>query len=93
MRRDHRHVFHRFEEPGTLIPVNAGKPGKARKKAAPGPTSTVEHLVKEWKRIVKNLNVSTREGQAERLFDGTDSYWQSSGPQGKVCTGVSCRHI
>ena len=91
MRRDHRHLFHRFEEP-SAIPVNAGKPGRARKKAPPGQTGKVELLIKEWRRIVKTLSVSTRDGQAARLFDGTDSYWQSSGPQGKVRTTLGTWH-
>ena len=43
-----------------------------------------EHIVKEWDRVVKSLIVSSRESQAERLIDGTESYWQSSGSQGKV---------
>ena len=34
--------------------------------------------------MVKSLMVSSREGQAGRLIDGTESYWQSAGSQGKV---------
>ena len=41
----------------------------------------------DWDQIVKTLTVSSNEGQACRLIDGIHStYWQSSGPQGKVCT-------
>ena len=41
----------------------------------------------DWDQIVKSLTVSSNEGQACRLIDGIHStYWQSSGPQGKVWT-------
>ena len=43
-----------------------------------------EYIVKEWDRVVKSLMVSSRESQAARLIDGTESYWQSAGSQGKV---------
>ena len=44
-------------------------------------------VVMDWDQIVKTLTVSSNEGQACRLIDGIHStYWQSSGPQGKVCT-------
>ena len=39
----------------------------------------------DWDQIVKHLSVSSNEGVAYRLIDGNHStYWQSSGPQGKV---------
>lgn len=42
-------------------------------------------IVNEWDQIVRHLTVSSNEGQAVRLYDGTEAtYWQSSGPQGKV---------
>ncbi|XP_068720941.1 E3 ubiquitin-protein ligase HERC2-like [Montipora capricornis] len=82
LRRNHRHSFHRFEEPSS-IPVNAGKAGRGKKKIAPGGIGGPEHIVKEWDRVVKSLMVSSRESQAERLIDGTESYWQSAGSQGK----------
>lgn len=83
LRRNHRHSFHRFEEPSS-IPVNAGKAGRGKKKIVSGGFSGPEHIVKEWDRLVKNLTVSSRESQAGRLIDGTESYWQSAGSQGKV---------
>lgn len=83
VRRNHRHPFHRYDEPGS-IPVNAGKPGKGRKRLSANPSGT-EIILKEWTRIVRKLSVSSRENHATRLLDGTDSYWQSSGSQGKVC--------
>ena len=64
--------------------MNAGKAGKGKKKIAPGGIGGPEHIVKEWDRVVKGLMVSSRESQAERLIDGTESYWQSAGSQGKV---------
>lgn len=83
LRRNHRHSFHRFEEPSS-IPVNAGKAGRGKKKIISGGLGGPEHIVKEWDRVVKNLVVSSRESQAERLIDGTESSWQSAGSQGKV---------
>ena len=83
LRRSHRHSFHRFEEPSS-IPVNAGKAGRGKKKILSGGLGAPEHIVKEWDRVVKSLMVSSRESQAGRLIDGTESYWQSAGSQGKV---------
>lgn len=83
MRRSHRHSFHRFEEPSS-IPVNAGKAGRGKKKIMSAGLGGPEHIVKEWDRVVKSLMVSSRESQAGRLIDGTESYWQSAGSQGKV---------
>ena len=83
LRRSHRHSFHRFEEPSS-IPLNAGKAGRSKKKITSGGIGGLVHIVKEWDRVVKSLMVSSRENQAERLIDGTESYWQSAGSQGKV---------
>ncbi|XP_077868707.1 E3 ubiquitin-protein ligase HERC2-like [Saccoglossus kowalevskii] len=78
MRRNHRHQFNRIAEPGAS-PVNAGRPGKGKKK-----TNAAGALIEEWNRCVKHLSVSTRESQASRLIDGNPAtYWQSSGSQGK----------
>jgi hypothetical protein len=42
-------------------------------------------IVMDWDQIVRHLTVSSNESQANRLTDGIHStYWQSSGPQGKV---------
>lgn len=42
-------------------------------------------IVNEWDQIVRHLSVASNEAQAFRLYDGTEAtYWQSSGPQGKV---------
>ena len=39
----------------------------------------------DWDQIVKHLTVSSNESQAYRLIDSSHStFWQSSGPQGKV---------
>ncbi|MPC77545.1 putative E3 ubiquitin-protein ligase HERC2 [Portunus trituberculatus] len=40
--------------------------------------------VEDWHRCVRNLSVSSRENWAHRLIDGTGSYWQSCGQEGKV---------
>lgn len=64
--------------------MNAGKAGRGKKKIISGGLGGPEHIVKEWDRVVKNLVVSSRESQAERLIDGTESSWQSAGSQGKV---------
>lgn len=42
-------------------------------------------IVMDWEQIVRHLSVSSNESQVNRLTDGVHStYWQSSGPQGKV---------
>ena len=44
-------------------------------------------VVMDWDQIVKHLTVSSNESQAYRLIDSSHStFWQSSGPQGKVGT-------
>ncbi|KAK2709534.1 hypothetical protein QYM36_013262, partial [Artemia franciscana] len=40
-------------------------------------------LITDWTVCVKNLTVSSREAWANRLIDGTSSFWQSCGVQGK----------
>ena len=42
-------------------------------------------VVMDWDQIVRHLTVSSNESLSYRLIDGSHStYWQSSGPQGKV---------
>ena len=42
-------------------------------------------VVMDWDQIVKHLTISSNESQAYRLIDSSHStFWQSSGPQGKV---------
>lgn len=42
-------------------------------------------VVNEWDQIIRNTTVSSNEAQVYRLYDGNEgTYWQSSGPQGKV---------
>ena len=44
-------------------------------------------VVMDWDQIVRHLTVSSNESQAYRLIDASHStFWQSSGPQGKVGT-------
>ena len=48
-------------------------------------------VVGDWDQVVRHLTVSSNENLAYRLIDGNDStYWQSSGPQGKVSTSNVC---
>lgn len=55
---------------------------RRRKKAMRGGS-----VVMDWDQIVRHLTVSSNESQAYRLIDGSHStFWQSSGPQGKVGT-------
>ena len=50
-------------------------------------------IVMDWEQIVRHLSVSSNESQVNRLTDGVHStYWQSSGPQGKV-SGSGCSHM
>ena len=39
--------------------------------------------IDDWYKCVRALTVSSRESHALRLVDGTDSFWQSSGSQGR----------
>ena len=78
--RSHKHSFLCLPEEDST-PVNVGKAGKARKREKRGQRT---EMIKDWTRCIKQITVSSREGLKLRLFDGTDSYWQSSGPQGKV---------
>ena len=41
-------------------------------------------LIDQWDQCVRHLSVSSHEDLAHRLIDGTNSYWQSCGFQGKV---------
>ena len=78
--RSHKHSFLCFAEEDST-PVNVGKAGRVRKREK---RVRRTELIKDWSRCIKQITVSSREGLKLRLFDGTDSYWQSSGPQGKV---------
>lgn len=79
--RSHKHSFLCIPEEGSP-PFHAGRSGKVRKREKQIKRT---EFIKDWTRCVKHITVSSREGLKLRLFDGTDSYWQSSGPQGKVC--------
>ena len=74
------------------IPVSVGRPGKARRSggaARPGAEASSASgggsgkSIDDWSRCVKQLSVSSRESHALRLVDGSDSFWQSSGSQGR----------
>ncbi|XP_063677273.1 E3 ubiquitin-protein ligase HERC2-like isoform X2 [Bolinopsis microptera] len=68
--RNHSHPFNRINEPGD-IPMPAGKPGRSKRRR--------HSLIYEWRKCVKSLSVSSREGQANYLCDGSDQYWTGSG--------------
>ncbi|PIK54292.1 putative E3 ubiquitin-protein ligase HERC2 [Apostichopus japonicus] len=77
-KRSHRHLFLRIAEPGTN-PFSVGRPGRTKKKSA-----TYGALIDDWSRCVRNLTVSSKEGNASRLIDGDSlTCWQSQGSQGK----------
>ncbi|XP_038055580.1 E3 ubiquitin-protein ligase HERC2-like [Patiria miniata] len=78
-RRNHRHPFVRISEPGSS-PINVGRPGRGRRRVGPVAGS----LIEDWSRCVKNSEVSSKEGHIARLVDGNpNTFWQSSGSQGK----------
>lgn len=43
-----------------------------------------DELIDQWDHCVRQITVSSREDIAHRLIDGTNSFWQSAGIQGKV---------
>ena len=76
--------------------VFAGRPGRRRHRSSGLESSTASMLmtssmiagtngaiIEEWSTCVKSMGVSSRESWAYRLTDGTSSYWQSCGTQGK----------
>ncbi len=90
-----RHSFNRIAEPGGAA-VFAGRPGRIRRRdrdggsshrrppgALGGSTDGDSGLVEEWSKCVRSMGVSSRENWAYKLTDGTSSYWQSCGSQGK----------
>ena len=87
-RRTHKHSFNRISDPGNAA-VFAGRPGRVRRRGEPGIVFGVGNnaeggtLFEEWSQCVKSMGVSSRESWAYRLTDGTPSFWQSCGTQGK----------
>ncbi|KAK8398901.1 hypothetical protein O3P69_004178 [Scylla paramamosain] len=81
-KRSHRHLFNRIAEPGSAA-VYAGPPGRGRFRKKEGMLGGSDGTVEDWHRCVRNLSVSSRENWAHRLIDGTGSYWQSCGQEGK----------
>ncbi|ESO89418.1 hypothetical protein LOTGIDRAFT_218809 [Lottia gigantea] len=77
--KTHRHPFIKITEPGS-DPLFVGKPGKTSKQSS---SLLQGYLVDNWRMCVKNITVSSRENQAERLIDSNTGYWQSIGSQGK----------
>ena len=81
-------MFNRISDPGSAA-VFAGRPGRIRRRGEVGvglglnsPLEGVS-LLEEWSQCVKSMGVSSRESWAYRLTDGTSSFWQSCGTQGK----------
>ncbi len=90
-RAGHRHSFNLIAEPGGAS-VFAGRPGRARRRTPARSSISHSHptapgepagLVEEWGKVVRSMGVSSRENWAYKLTDGTSSYWQSCGTQGK----------
>ncbi|XP_042876756.1 E3 ubiquitin-protein ligase HERC2-like isoform X6 [Penaeus japonicus] len=81
-KRSHRHLFNRIAEPGSPA-VYAGPPGRGRFRKKEGILGGADGTIEDWYRCVRNLSVSSRENWAHRLIDGTGSYWQSCGQEGK----------
>jgi E3 ubiquitin-protein ligase HERC2 len=67
--------------------VFAGKPGRYYRQDMSLALNT--GLIEDWSKCIKTLSVSSRETWAHRLVDGSDSYWQSCGSQGKVSIIIS----
>ncbi len=60
--------------------MNVGRPGRGRRK-----TNLAGAFIEDWSRCVRNMTVSSKEGQMARLIDNNpNTSWQSSGSQGKV---------
>ena len=98
-KRTHRHLFNRIAEPGSaaVYAGPAGR-GRARRPLAVAgnnttaissfsdPTPSVSHsagILTDWSACVAHISVSSRENLAYRLTDGTSSFWQSCGDEGK----------
>ena len=81
-KRSHKHLFNRIVEPGSPA-VYAGSPGRRRIRRKDW-SKTKDGLIDDWYKCVRSLKVSSRENWAHRLIDGTGSYWQSCGQEGKV---------
>lgn len=75
--------FLSFPDAGSAA-VYAGPPGRGRLRKKEGMLGGSDGTVEDWHRCVRNLSVSSRENWAHRLIDGTGSYWQSCGQEGKV---------
>ena len=88
-KRSHKHAFNRIAEPSSAA-VFAGRPGRRRHRSSGLESSIMTSsimtngpIIEDWGLCVKSMGVSSRESWAYRLTDGTQSYWQSCGTQGK----------
>ncbi|XP_026277054.2 E3 ubiquitin-protein ligase HERC2 [Frankliniella occidentalis] len=82
----HRHQLLRVSEgdaDATFVPGVRTPLARARQSSHEGSTSALSSLVEDWTQCVKRVSASSREGSVSKLFDGTCSYWQSCGTQGK----------
>ena len=84
----HNHAFERIDSQG-MPAIYVGSPGTQRKalKKATGKKKKMRggSVLMDWDQIVRHFSVSSNESSAHKLIDGVHStYWQSSGPQGKV---------
>ena len=93
-RRAHKHSFNRISDPGGAS-VFAGRPSRVRRRDTASSSTPAalagagasgagsSGVIDDWNLCVKSLGVSSRESWAYRLTDGTASFWQSCGTQGK----------
>lgn len=91
--QSHNHAFERIDDQGQAA-VYVGSP-RSRRKALRRRKKKMRggSVVMDWDQIVRHLSVSSNEQQAGKLMDGVHStYWQSSGPQGKV-GGACCSRM
>lgn len=72
------------EPDGRYVPGVRASLALARRPSNDGSSSALSSLVEEWSQCVKRVTASSRESAVSKLFDGTNSYWQSCGTQGKV---------
>ena len=84
----HNHAFERIDNQG-MPAIYVGSPGTQRKITRKGGLKKKKmrggSVLMDWDQIVRHFSVSSNESSAHKLIDGVHTtYWQSSGPQGKV---------
>lgn len=98
-KRTHKHTFNRIAEPSSAAVFAGRPGRRRTRSSGLESTTTSMMMmtssftsgvggnngaiIDEWSQCVKSMGVSSRESWAYRLTDGTSSYWQSCGTQGK----------